>query len=423
MAALVAIGLFLLAVLSVDRYQLLSYPPVSDIQWYELMMVTVTTILINTLLSVIYPHIMMKRLEIVSALKGPGSILNSKAFGHAGDVIRTLLVFQILTSAVFMSSALLIYRQLQLLDEQPFIQEVHIKGVFPGISGASGKYAQTVDSAYLLLSKRGMLIDHSFSNLESGRIKTRQEIQLNDSSSVFLTVVDPAYLVGRDRLLRGNWFHPRFGYSPGLAILDATAAQPQAGYDSISGTWQLEKTKYRTIGIISSASDTVKQGYVSGFRYLTFVDLTLNYRGGFGTSLDEFLQDVESDIAQVMPYFFLLKDGQVASGESAADILALFVFFGCISLLVAVIGLFGLSHFVTQKKSLEVGIRKVLGASNLQILYHLLVDFIRIILIGGLLSIPPVYLGGRYWLDYYAKRVDLDWTLFTLPIAIITAVS
>ena len=155
--------------------------------------------------------------------------------------------------------------------------------------------------------------------------------------------------------------------------------------------------------------------FVSGFRYLTYFDLTLHYQGG-ADRMDQFLEKTEYMIGTRFPYFFLLRREQEASGKAEQEILTLFVFFGGVSVLVAVIGLFGLSYFITQKKSREVGIRKIHGANPAQILVRLLADFAWLVIIAGILATPLTYFGGQFWLENYANRIDLDLSIFLLPV-------
>ena len=427
LAALLGTLLFVVCVLTVHRYALMSYPPVEMIKWPVMTLVVIVTILVNTCLSMIYPLIILNKLEIVQALKGPGSFLKSKAFGNAGMVVRSLLVFQILMSVVFMSASLIIYRQLQLLNLQPASQEVRIKGVFPGISGANGRFPQEVASAFKDIALDGSLINYSFSNMQAGRVKTEQQVMLNDNTPAYLTVVDPNYFHGigsqENKLLWGEWFDPGFGNNAGKVLLDSAIARPERGYVDSTQTWHVGKEQYHALGAVKTPPDQISRAYVSGFRYLTYVDLVLNFQGNRGDRLDQFLEKKEYIISTKMPYFFLLSDDQEASGKAAEEVLVLFVFFGGVSLLVTIMGLLGLSHFVTQKKSKEVGIRKVHGASVWQILANLLSDFAQLVLIGSLLALPFIYFGGQYWLEYYANRIALDLSIFLPPIALITFIT
>ena len=421
-AALIGAGTFFFMVMTVNQYQLINYPPTEAIKWTTLVLILGLTVSANTFLSTIYPFIFLNRIEIVSALKEAGSLLKTKAFGHAGNVVRLLLVFQIIMSVVFLSASLIIHGQLPLINSQSK-GDVRITGVFPGSSGANKKFAQLAYGFMEEMKSYGTVIDYSFSNMLEGNIKSEQKIIINDSTTAYLTVVDPDCWTPSSELMEGELFNATFGQNSGEVILNASLADAELGYDDSTKVWQIDGGKYETIGILQSQNDKVQRAFISGFRYLTYVDLMLNYQGRGGERMDDFLAKTEYMISTRFPFFFLMRREQAALGQAEEELLALFVFFGGVSVLVVVIGLFGLSHFVTKRKSMEVGIRKIHGANSLQILLRLLTDFGRLVLTGGLLATPIIYFGGQYWLQNYARRIDLDITIFIAPIAVISLIS
>lgn len=414
-AAVVGLGFFTLGVDVVSRQDLLTYPPFNQIHWQSLSLLLLLIIMINTVLSIIYPFIFINKIQIISALKGAGSLFRSKAFGQAGNVVRGLLIFQILASVVFLSASLIIYKQLQLIDAQPEEAEVHITGVFPGMTGANERFTDIAVGFLGEMIDFGTVSEYSFSNLYKGQIKSEQKIQLDDSATAFLTVVDPDYWKGPNKIIEGEEFYGQFGHNPGQVILDSLLAHPHYGYNDSTKIWSIENGKYQTIGIASRKNGEVPRAFVSGFRYLTYFDLTLHYQGG-ADRMDQFLEKTEYMIGTRFPYFFLLRREQEASGEAEQEVLTLFIFFSGVSVLVSVIGLFGLSYFLTQKKSREVGIRKIHGANPVQILLGLLSDFAWLVIIAGILAAPLTYFGGQLWLDSYAIRINLDATIFLVPV-------
>lgn len=414
-AAVVGFSVFALGVDVVNRQDWLTYPPFSQIHWESLSLLLLVIIMLNTILSIIYPFVFINKIQIISALKGAGSLFRSKAFGQAGNVVRGLLIFQILASVVFLSASLIIYKQLQLIDAQPEEAEVHITGVFPGMTGANERFTDIAVGFLGEMIDFGTVTEYSFSNLYKGQIKSEQKIQLDDSTTAFLTVVDPDYWKGPNEIIEGEEFYGQFGHNPGQVILDSLLAHPHYGYNDSTKIWSIENGKYKTIGIANRKKGEVPRAFVSGFRYLTYFDLTLHYQGG-ADRMDQFLEKTEYMIGTRFPYFFLLRREQEASGKAEQEVLTLFIFFAGVSVLVAVIGLFGLSYFLTQKKSREVGIRKIHGANPVQILFGLLSDFAWLVIIAGILATPLTYFGGQLWLESYANRIDLDATIFLLPV-------
>ncbi len=81
---------------------------------------------------------------------------------------------------------------------------------------------------------------------------------------------------------------------------------------------------------------------------------------------------------------------------------------------ISILGIYSLSTLLTIKRTKEMGIRKVLGASISQILATFLSVFLRISLIANLIAWPITYLLMSYWLDNFAYRIELGWDKFLL---------
>lgn len=87
-------------------------------------------------------------------------------------------------------------------------------------------------------------------------------------------------------------------------------------------------------------------------------------------------------------------------------------FFAAIAIIVSCLGLFGLVTFIALQKTKEIGIRKVLGASIASIVVLLSKNFLQLVLISLVLAIPIAWYFLNGWLENFAFRVRLDWTLF-----------
>ena len=86
----------------------------------------------------------------------------------------------------------------------------------------------------------------------------------------------------------------------------------------------------------------------------------------------------------------------------------IFLAFSGLTILIACLGLFGLSSFMIEQKTKEIGIRKVLGASIQSILLLVSKDFIRIVLVANLIAIPFAYWIMSDWLTNFAYHVGLS---------------
>ncbi|MBT1689176.1 ABC transporter permease, partial [Dawidia soli] len=71
-----------------------------------------------------------------------------------------------------------------------------------------------------------------------------------------------------------------------------------------------------------------------------------------------------------------------------------------------------LAAFTAERREKEIGIRKVLGSGNANIVWLLSADFARMVLIAVLVAIPVSYVAARQWLSGFAYSTSLDWWLF-----------
>jgi putative ABC transport system permease protein len=92
-----------------------------------------------------------------------------------------------------------------------------------------------------------------------------------------------------------------------------------------------------------------------------------------------------------------------------------FALFASLAIVVACLGLLGLSSFVIRLRTKEIGIRKVLGASLAGIIVLFSRDFIKLVLLASLIAVPVIYIAADTWLMNYAFRMKLSWYLFLIP--------
>ena len=94
----------------------------------------------------------------------------------------------------------------------------------------------------------------------------------------------------------------------------------------------------------------------------------------------------------------------------------IFNIFSILSMLIAFLGLFGLVGFTVKKKTKEIGIRKVLGATTFQVLNHISMGFLKIIGLSTLVAIPFAWMGMNSWLGSFPYRIDLSPGYFLLSV-------
>jgi putative ABC transport system permease protein len=97
--------------------------------------------------------------------------------------------------------------------------------------------------------------------------------------------------------------------------------------------------------------------------------------------------------------------------------------FSILSIFIACLGLFGLAAYTAEQRTKEIGVRKVLGASVGSIIALLSKDFLRLVLVAVILAAPLAWYMMSRWLETFAYRIDLNWTVFLISglIALVVA--
>jgi ABC-type antimicrobial peptide transport system permease subunit len=106
--------------------------------------------------------------------------------------------------------------------------------------------------------------------------------------------------------------------------------------------------------------------------------------------------------------FSFVEDEYISSYGDVTTIGRLTKLFSIAAIFISCLGLFGLSAFITEQRTKEVGIRKALGASELSLLYLFSSGFVKLVLIAFIIAAPLAWFYARYWLADYAYRIDLD---------------
>ena len=97
--------------------------------------------------------------------------------------------------------------------------------------------------------------------------------------------------------------------------------------------------------------------------------------------------------------------------------------FSLLAILISCLGLFGLASFMAERRTKEIGMRKVLGASGRHIVHLLSGEFVKWILIANAIAWPVAYLALNAWLSNYAYRVKIEWWIFLLSGALALAIA
>ncbi len=92
----------------------------------------------------------------------------------------------------------------------------------------------------------------------------------------------------------------------------------------------------------------------------------------------------------------------------------MFGYFSLFAIVIACLGLFGLASFMAEKRTKEIGIRKVLGASLANIMVLLSREFTLLVMIGNIIAWPLAYFAMNVWLNNFAYKTGIGWVVFAV---------
>jgi putative ABC transport system permease protein len=120
-------------------------------------------------------------------------------------------------------------------------------------------------------------------------------------------------------------------------------------------------------------------------------------------------KDIVSGFAPHRPFEFFFLDDHIDNLYRAEERFCTVFGYACLlALIVACLGLFGLASFMTQQRTREIGVRRVLGASISSITLMFSREFAALVAAGNLLAWPVAYYLMTGWLQNYRFRVDFD---------------
>jgi ABC-type antimicrobial peptide transport system permease subunit len=86
--------------------------------------------------------------------------------------------------------------------------------------------------------------------------------------------------------------------------------------------------------------------------------------------------------------------------------------FAALAIIISCLGLFGLAAYTAERRTKEIGVRKVLGASVTSIAGLLSKDFVKLVLIASIVAFPVAWWAMHNWLENYRYRIEISWWIF-----------
>jgi putative ABC transport system permease protein len=133
-----------------------------------------------------------------------------------------------------------------------------------------------------------------------------------------------------------------------------------------------------------------------------------------------FVRATWNEIVPSLPFdYFLLEDQFQDQLRTSTKSVEVFEFIAVVSVLIASLGLFALASFTAERKTKEIGVRKVLGASIADVTYLLVSEFLLIVVVADLIALPFAYYFSGYLVNVaWVYRIDVNIWLFLIALVV-----
>lgn len=372
------------------------------------------TILFTLILSSIYPSWLLASMDPITALKGKVIAKLSSVF-----LRKVLVTVQFIFSVSLIAGTLIIDRQVSFLHKKELGYDK--EQVFTLQSRNIEPYGEVVKAE---ISKQHGIVGVTYANDELINIGTttgKTDWEGKDPDQAFFIhplEIDKDFLsVFKIKVIVGQGFN---GLATDSAhyILNETAVKEAGILNPIGKRFTLEGDEGTIIGVVKDFHfASLKQKIAPAiFRYRP--KNSQMYVKTTGKDVDQAVAAVAQTWKRYnagFPYEYSFLDEDYNNlYQSENRIGIIFNYFSIISVLISCMGLLGLTAFTAQVKTKEIGIRKVLGASILNIVQLLAADFMRPVFVAIVIGIPPAWYVLYNWLQGYAYRVEMRWWFFAL---------
>jgi putative ABC transport system permease protein len=392
---------------------------------YRSALVTLGLVLFVGLLAGIYPAFFLSSFETIAVLKSKIPVTTGKRFSLRSG----LVVFQFMISTALIIATIIVFQQLHYMQNKKLGYDKAQVLVIQDTYGLdSNQYA----------FKQKLLKDSRVVNATISRDAPvgRSEGEM-DGSQVYAKE-NSAHETESE--IHANFFHVDYDYIPTLGIQMAAGRNFANSFGADSNAVVINEAAVRDLGwrdneaalhktIVSSGRHEYEViGVVRDFNYTSakqrIVPVLMMLRHNNGSLMVKistsdvrgFLADTKAEwnsfnARTPFTYYFLDdKFSSLYAGEEKTG--QIFSLFAGIAVLIASLGLFGLVAFTTEQRTREIGIRKVLGASVKQVFVLLSREFLGLVCIAFLISIPLTWLAMHNWLNDFAYRISISWKVF-----------
>lgn len=397
-----------------------------------LMLIIGTTLLVGVA-SGIYPALVLSAFHPSRVLKEQASL------GKKGSLLRNILVvIQFSASIMLIIGTVIIFSQLNYIKSARLGYDREHVVVIPVQEQETRQKAEAIKNELLQYPEvlnvsltSGLPIDIRSRFLN---VKLQKDNGETVKTTLHFDYVDENFLdVFKIKLAQGRGFSRELGGNEQGVLVNESLVKQMGWAEPMGKKVPLMREEVNVIGVVED------------FHFATFhrgIDVMVLYYRKIGSRIAVRVSpgDVPERIAllrrifekhsQSQPFDFIFLDDAYNSlykkEQRTGEIFGTFAFIG---IFIACLGLLGLASFSVERRTKEIGIRKVLGASSTRIAGLLTKEFLWLVVIANVVAWPVAYFAMHAWLQNFAYRIGLNVWMFllalsaTLCIAIITVVT
>ncbi|MEJ1239505.1 ABC transporter permease [Chryseolinea sp. T2] len=401
-------------------------------QWTDLLIAAAIGISVIAL-AAIYPAIVIAKFNPVQILKGKSAM----SYSRGGSLRRSLIIVQFAIVQVFIIATIVVWKQMQYVQTKDlgFETEAIVNFHVPNTSNAqvlAQRLSQQPGVERVTFGSGAPLAEYDASYGTSFRLPRQPETdgqgaEMKGIDTTFLSFFDLKLLAGKNITMTKHPFDE--------FVINESAARSMGWTpeDAIGRRLVINEGEATVVGVVQDFHNNTLREEITpcilinwaAFQNEGFVKLntTAIQTSGVLAGIEKVWHELYPDA--VYKYAFL-TDAMQRKYTMENIILNGFSLFSILSVLIGAMGLLGMISFMTARKTKEVGIRKVLGASVEQIVVLFSKEFVVLVGVAFLIASPLVYTGMSRWLQDFAYAIDLSWWMFAvggfsaLIIAIVT---
>ncbi|HNM70438.1 MAG TPA: ABC transporter permease [Flavobacteriales bacterium] len=386
------------------------------------------------LLSGIYPAFFLSSFQ-------PAVVLKANAAGTSrGQALRkALVVVQFAIALVLIIGTVFVKKQhdhLQSVElgfnkEQVILIPVRAPmsdvylAVYPELKKISG--VKAVSWSNDILGKKHNTHEFNWGTMEQGKWTYLPALYCNPDFQQTMDI----------ELLAGRWFSREFPGDDSLSVvINETFAKQLHPDDPAKAIGDRMNTPHGHERVIGIARDFAFDPLFKAVQPFVFdmcgpQDITqwLRYiyirtEGGDPTPVIEAARKEWNARTTNFPFEYQFLEDQLDSQYEAQGRLAKLVgIFSVLAVFIACLGLFALASWTAEKRTREIGIRKVMGADTVRIAWVVTRDFLWLVLVGALVAVPLAWLGTARWLENFAFRTAIEPLVFVLAALVVLLIA